>query len=236
MGLTSRILMAASALAVAAWTHVALVRHLEASRPAPSIPLRKPLAELPDRLGDWHGVDIEPPSVFADEHFARVYRHELTGQEVTVNSHYSARAEDRKHDPLLCLGVAGFQEDPEWRESIPVEGHTSPIQRFRLHKPDEIRLAFYWHYTWWPADDTETSRLGKLYQQFHSLPSSVSISAFTPHFTNEDAPGAHEFVRLLDAALQSHIVPGAERGNATAPIMVIGTDGLRPTEHDSSKR
>jgi len=233
---TSRILSVALTLAVAAYTHDAFIRHLKASYPPSPLSLRKPLAGLPKRLGGWQGVDVPPASVFADEHFARVYRHTVTTQKVTVNISYSVRGEDRKHNPLLCMDVAGYQEDPTWRSSIPVKGHAVPIQQFRLHKPGDICLAFYWHYTLKSSNPSETGRLGKLYQRFHTLPSSVSVAAFTPYFTEDDKEGAHELVRLLDAALQSHVGPDAVRGSDNAPIMVIGDDGLRSAKHNRSER
>ena len=227
MRLTSRILVALLILGTGAGVHSALTCHLEAIGPLTPVPLRQPLARLPMRFGVWSGVEIPPRSVFADEHITRVYRNALTGQEMTVNLSYSAHAEDRKHDPLLCLGVFGYQEEPQARELISVPGHASPVQGFRLHKSGETILAFYWHYTLTPKFAPESSRVQRLYQRLRGLPSSVSIAAFTQHYSDEDRKNAHEFIRLLDAALQSHVGPDAVRGISRASIMLVGQDGLR---------
>ena len=124
------------------------------------------------------------------------------------------------------MAVAGQPEDPRGREALAVDEHNAPIQRFRYGHPGRYQFVYYWYYTLPEPSDPGLSEIQRLYQQLRRRPASVTIQVFAPDRAVEDATVSREFVKLVDAALQPLLGPGAKRGSQRMPVMVI--DGPEP--------
>lgn len=200
-----------------------LRRYLEAPGPLPVVPLQRPLSEFPLELGEWRGVDraiTDERLLYADEHLQRVY-YNPRQQAVRVWMVYSHESLDRRHHPEVCMAVAGQPEDRGAREPLALPGHAAPVQEFRYGRPGDYQLVYYWYYTLSPPPDESVSGLQRLYQHLRSRPGSVTIEVFAPEQSAADAEAARELVRLLDAAVQTHVGPTAVRGSHRVTVSVI---------------
>jgi|GEM_PF-420603 len=224
--LGTRVAVLAGCLVAAIVGQEVLAGHLAAVAETPAVPLREPLASLPLTLGEWRGQDmpIDEEHLYADDHLQRTYVHPGRRQAVSAWVVYSATGADRQHHPEVCMAVAGQPEDLKVRQTLDVPGHPAPIQQYRFGTTGRTQWVFYWHYTL-PGEQTAAeSALQKFYRRVRHKPSSVTLEVFAPATTDEDLEGAHEFVRLLDAAIQKSLGPGAIRGSQRVPVTVIRED------------
>lgn len=224
MVLITRFALAAVLLYGAAAGKWWLERRLEAAGPLPVVPLKKPLTELPMRLGDWQGVDQEvsdPSFLYADEHLQRTYYHTGSGQTLSLWLVYSARGADRGHHPEVCMNVAGKPEDTPARRTCSLEGPGAPAQQYRFGRPGDYQWVFYWHYTMLPPVGKDVDELQRLYQRLRDRPSSLTAEVFAPEVGAEDGEAAQEFVRLVDQALRDHVGAEAVRGSQRSPVVVV---------------
>ena len=223
MRLEVRVLATLLLLAGVLAGQAALRVYLAPVQKAPATPLRRPLAELPLRLGDWTGAELpeDQPTRYADQHVRRAYRHAERNQRLTVWVAYSGVGADRVHHPEVCLAVAGQQEDRSVRQALSVPGPGGPIQQYKFRGLAGAQWVFYWHYTL-PADqDDELHDLQRLYQRLQGRASSVTLEVFAPSRSDRDEAAAREFVGLLDAAIRQHVGPTATRGSQRLPVLVV---------------
>lgn len=224
MKLSSRAGLLIAFMAVAVVGQRALWAHLQVAAPPASIPLQKPLAELPMQFGDWQGHDepiTDQRSQYADEHLQRLYVHGKTGQVVSVWLVYSGTGADRGHHPEVCLAVAGQTEDPTVRAILDAPGHVQPIQQYRFLAGSRGQWVFYWHYTLPPPHDAQLDALQDAYRRIRTRAASLTLEVFAPESSANDVEAARQFVRALDAAVQEHVGADAVRGSQRAPVTVM---------------
>lgn len=209
--------------------------HVTAPGPLPVVELAKPLSELPMQIGDWEGSDrpiTDEKTLYADQHFQRLYVNSHTNQQLLVWMVYSREGEDRGHHPEVCMAVAGRPEDTSERQEFACPGHAAPIQQFRFGVPGDRQWVYYWHYTLLPPKGAETTDLQRFYQRLHRRPASVTLEIFAPESKPTDGEHAREFAVLLDAAMQDHLGPTAVRGSKRLPVTVIrGEEAAPPAAH-----
>lgn len=222
------------AVLVGGWASLwAFESHVTAPGPLPVLELAKPLSQLPLELGEWDGSDrpiTDQKTLYADEHFQRLYVHRRTGQSLLVWMAYSRDGEDRGHHPEVCMAVAGRPEDPSARQTVACPGHAAPLQQFRFGVPGDQQWVYYWHYTLVPPQTSQTTDLQRFYQRLHRRPASVTLEVFAPESQPTDGQEAREFALLLDGAMQSHLGPTAVRGSKRLPVTVIRGAEAPPQE------
>lgn len=203
----------------------AVYRHLEAAGPTPQLPLNKPLQALPKQIGDWVGVDQEitdPMALYGDEHLERAYYNEKLRQRLVLWMVYSHDGRDRQHHPEVCHAVIGMPEDPSVRQTVDV-GPGAAIQQYRFGSPADAQWVFYWYYTLVPPADDTLTPLQQFYRGLSGRPASLTIEVFAPEQGENEGEHAREFAKLVDAAIQEHLVsPYGLRGSQRTPIAMEG--------------
>lgn len=211
-------------LALAGAGQFLLERHVESAGTIGAAPLAHPLADLPLQIGPWQGQDVaveDPRLQLGDARSRRLYRRSPSDRPIEVWIVHARDGSDRYHHPEICMAVAGRQEDPAGRDAFWLPGHSAPVQQYRFGSLGRRQLVFYWYYTLFPAPDDELDSLQRLYQRLHQRPASMTIEVFAPEQRAGDGDQAREFVRRLDAELQSILPATAVRGRQRAPITVI---------------
>lgn len=210
-------------LAVGLAAHSLLARHVLGGGGAQPGTLVRRLADLPLVLGEWQGADqpVEQRQQYADEHLHRTYVHASRGQSLVLWMAYSRTGADRGHHPEVCMAVAGQPEDTSVRRTLPLAGSGEPVQQYRFGLPGERQWVFYWHYTLPSEEPPHLDAIQRLRRRVVERPASITIEVFAPEHMPEDAEGAQEFVRLVDAALQAHLPAGARRGSTREPVIML---------------
>ncbi|MCL6501083.1 MAG: EpsI family protein [Pirellulales bacterium] len=210
-------------LAVGLAAHSLLARHVLGGGAAQPGTLVRPLANLPLVLGDWQGADVpvEPRQRYADEHLNRTYVHTTRGQSLMLWIAYSSTGRDRGHHPEVCMAVAGQPEDTSVRQTVSLPGPGEPAQQYRFGLPGERQWVFYWHYTLPSEEPPHLDAIQRLRRRLVERPASITIEVFAPEQMPADAEGAREFVRLVDAALRTHLPAGAGRGSTREPVIML---------------
>ena len=215
-------LLAGACIGQRAWQH-----HLEAAAPPATVTLDRPLAALPQTLGDWRGQD-EPITdaryLYADQHLQRIYVNAKTKQVVTVWGVFSGTGADRGHHPEVCLAVSGQTEDPTVRTTLDLPGHAEPVQQYRFIAGGRGQWVFYWHYTLPEPRDERLDAAQAAYRRWHVRPASLTLEVFAPESEPRDVDAAREFVQLLDAAVQPIVGPTAARGSRRLPVTVVPSE------------
>lgn len=228
MPLDRRILYILGILAMGGAGFFAFTVYLEAAGSLPTVYLNQPLANVPRGLGDWVGKDLQADedALYGDDHLYRAYTNTRTDQQITVWMIYSTVGKDRGHHPDVCMTVAGKQEDESLRQTFPVDGHPEPVQQYRFIDAEGSQWVFYWHYTMLPPENATISTMQRRYQRRHKRPSSLTIEVFAPERleVEGDVEGAREFVKLLDAEIQSFVGSNAVRGSKRIPVWVVDQD------------
>jgi exosortase len=199
-----------------------LERHLKAAGLPLPAGLSRPLSELPFVLGGWHGRDlpIADEIRYADQHLKRAYYRPEGKQVLSLWIAYSETGADRQHHPEVCMAVAGQPENRQLRETLAVPGHPQPVQEYRFGRTGRAQEIFYWHYTLPLQRNSQADRVQHFYQQVHYRSASVTLEVFAPATSPEEITAAREFVHLVDAAVQEHVGPGANRGSRRLPITI----------------
>jgi hypothetical protein len=203
----------------------ALERHLAAAGPLPVMPLAKPLAGFPTALGSWRGEDdpvTDARQLYADDHLQRTYWN--GNQVLSVWIAYSRDGKDRGHHPEVCMSVAGKAEDPSVRQTLELPGHAEPVQQYKFGAAGESVWVFYWYYTLPAPLDDRFDPVQRSYQRLHARPASITLEVFAPERSVNDAAGAREFVRMLDAAVQDFVGPHAIRGSKRLPVALVESE------------
>ncbi len=124
----TRRLLLLSACFVATTTYIGFAMQPE------RVPLREPLAHLPNQLGNWSGHEAAPltSDVLAvlgvDDYLNRYYvasPNDVVG--LYVGYYQSQRQGDTIHSPMNCLPGAGWQPVRTTQTTIAVPGRADPI-------------------------------------------------------------------------------------------------------------
>lgn len=223
MSLSRRMWVAVLLVALGLAVHGLLARHLRAGGGGQPGRLERPLADLPLVLGEWQGQDqpVQERERYADEHVRRTYVHAASGQSVLLWLAYSRVGSDRGHHPEVCMAVAGQPEDKSVRQTLPLPGHGEPVQQYRFGVLGQRQWVFYWHYTLPSLEPRGLSALQRLRRRLVGREASLTIEVFAAENAADDAELVREFVRLIDAALQAHLPPGARRGSTRDPVILL---------------
>lgn len=200
-----------------------MLRHLGGVEAAPAVALACPLESLPKELGDWHGTDLpitDERMRYGDQHLQRAYQHADGNQTLSLWCVYSGQGNDRSHHPEVCMAVHGLPEDVQARTTFDIDAQTAPVRQYRFGAPGRGCHVFYWHYTLEPPRDESLDAMQRLYQRFRSRPSSITLTVYAWEHSAEDLSSVQSFVRLVDAAMQSHVGPGAIRGSNRLPVVL----------------
>ena len=120
-----------------------------------TVPLTRPLSELPSQLGAWSlvqesDVDQETMAVLrADDVLSRVYADPAQGRGASLFVAYfkSQRTGQAPHSPKNCLPGAGWTPSESDVVAIPIPGRAEPIavNRYVVSKGDEKSVVLYWY-------------------------------------------------------------------------------------------
>jgi EpsI family protein len=120
-----------------------------------TVPLARPLSELPSQLGAWFlvqegQVDPETMDVLkADDVLSRVYADPAQGRGASLFVAYfkSQRTGQTVHSPKNCLPGAGWTPSESDLVTIPIPGRAEPIavNRYVVAKGDEKSVVLYWY-------------------------------------------------------------------------------------------
>ncbi len=232
MTMTIRVAVVAMSLGLLLAAKTALFGYLQAAGPLRPVALVRPLATFPWELGPWRGRDLatNPRFLYGDDHLSRVYGRRDRQQTFQLWMAYSAVGEDRGHHPEVCMMAAGLAEDPAGRALVPAEGHAEPIQQFRFGRVEEGKAVcgLYWHYTLAPPADDRASAIQRAYQRFQRRPSSLTIEVFSRAVAEKDVALRGSSRCAVDRAVQSSLPPGAVRGSARLPVLLLNEGGVKP--------
>ena len=195
----------------------------------PTIRLAKPLAEFPQELGEWIGIDTpvgRREFLYGEEHLHRVYRHRVSGQTLTLWMVYTDDGRDRGHHPEVCMRAIGHAEAREQRQSVAVAGAGAPVERFFFRRPNgqSGQWVYHWYYVFHDAFDVQTSP--SLWQQlqrnlrFHR--SGLSVEVFAPKLSDTDGDAADELVRRVAEHVAQHVPPTADRRTVRGDYLIVG--------------
>lgn len=224
MEFSARSLLVLLLLGGALATQTLVKRHVATASATDERRLPTPLDSLPLQLPHWRGEEREisdPRLRLGDARIRRLYQRGRSGPVIEVWAVYAQDGSDRFHHPEICMAVAGHQEDQAGRQTIPVPGHSAPVQQYRFGSPGKRKLVYYWHYSLLAPQDDGRDGLQRLYERLHRRPPSLTIQVFVPEQGPRDREQAVEFVREFDAALQAALPPTAERGSRRAPVTIV---------------
>jgi exosortase len=212
----------------------ALGAHLRAAD-AVSVPeLTKSLSGFPVSLGEWSGQEATPgPATLpyynaANDKLNRKYLLPGGGADgadlrCDLWMVHFKDGRDRRHHPLVCCKVEGYEEEPRRHSAVDMEDDGPPVQRFCFTARGIGIYVYYWHYTLEPGDSEGLSPLQRLHQEFGLRRPSLTVQVWSWGRTEAELEAADAFVRAVDRELQGYLPPGgARRGSETVPITVIG--------------
>jgi EpsI family protein len=117
------------------------------------VPLREPLSQMPNQIGDWSGR--EAPELSAnvlevlgvDDHLNRYYVAPAGLVGLYIGYYESQRQGDTIHSPMNCLPGAGWQPVDVTRVLISVEGQPDPIvvNQVLIAKGLDRQVVLYWY-------------------------------------------------------------------------------------------
>ncbi len=119
------------------------------------------------------------------------------------------------------MSVAGQREVTAARQKFNVPGHPEPVLQYQFTGSGGSQWVYYWYYRLSGKTEGELDVLQRFHLRMHHRPSSATLQVFAPSRTKEAADGARQFVRLVDAAIQSHVGKTAVRGNRRKHVTVI---------------
>ncbi|MFQ5688814.1 MAG: exosortase C-terminal domain/associated protein EpsI [Gemmatimonadota bacterium] len=121
--------------------------------PERALSLKAPLAEFPDRVGDYRVTGEEQLSsgvsrvLHADEYLLRTYR-ETDGRDLTLFVAFYGRQHSGStiHSPRNCLPGSGWEPVSHRRVGLPAAGGEAEVNRYIVeHKSGARALVFYWY-------------------------------------------------------------------------------------------
>ena len=122
---------------------------------APPVPLRKPLLEFPEHVGDWQMAssaqltDEVAGVLKADDYMVRQYREPSTGKTVDMFVAYykTQAAGESMHSPKNCLPGSGWTPvvNDEVFLKTNEKGKPVEINRYIIQNGAERALVLYWY-------------------------------------------------------------------------------------------
>jgi EpsI family protein len=118
------------------------------------IAARRPLASLPDQIGDWTGSNVPIPEDALEvlgpgDFLLRIYRNPALTQpyvDLFVAYFPSQRAGDTIHSPKHCLPGAGWLPVESSRVTLTLAKHAPfAANRYVIAKGEERHLVLYWY-------------------------------------------------------------------------------------------
>jgi len=201
-------------------------------------PLRGSLADFPKELAGWTGEDTPVSKeyfLYGDDHLNRVYRHDKTGQTLTLWMIFTADGRDRGHNPQVCMRSTGCQEDESRMTTVPLPGDGSPADRFYFRKPsgNAGQWVTYWYHVF-DSEITAGASVGKLasyLKAFRRGRSGMTVQLFIPDRAESDAAAADEFAAAVEATLAHQLLPAeTRRSTRRGAFLMVGNNTLRKTE------
>lgn len=184
---------------------------LQARNRGEVFPPRKPLAEFPQKLGEWSGTDVEITKDIRDilgpgDFLLRVYQDETERRPNTdlfMAYFPSQRAGDTIHSPKNCLPGAGWTPIDAARVPLSIDGRAPfPVNRYVIAKGDDRLLVLYWY---WAHDRAVASEYwAKVYLVADSIRMNRSDGALV-RLTTRMLPG-----ESVDSAM-GRLVPFADQ-------------------------
>ncbi len=241
MSLALRLICVAGLLAAGIVVNILLSAHINKGSEEAFPELRRPLAELPERLegagsGEsaapaWAGQEhpgraaVAKQVPFADEMLYRVYQ-SAGGQSALLYAAYSRQGEDRKHHPEICMReAAGAPEDLLARAEIPLDADGERLaQRFRFRVETGRHLhLYYWHYTFSPSGPVpHETMLRHLHRRLIASPPSISVQVTTYAAGADLEVVERSLLPAVDAALRENLLPeGTLVGHDRIPITLL---------------
>jgi EpsI family protein len=122
---------------------------------SPPVPLRKPLIEFPEQVGDWQMVSSERLTadvagvLKADDYMARQYRERGTGKSVDIFVAYykTQAAGESMHSPKNCLPGSGWT--PVVNDEVFLKqndkGQPIEVNRYIIENGADRALVLYWY-------------------------------------------------------------------------------------------
>jgi exosortase/archaeosortase family protein len=221
----------AAGLIAALISQIALNAHLHAADGIAEVRLVQSLSRFPVSLGAWSLSQESPPDRAtlpyynaANDRLSKVYFAPTPSEHPVCHLwmvHFHDGS-DRRHHPLVCFRVAGYEEAPEGHGLVPLEGQDAPARRFCFTRQDAKSYVYYWHYTLEPAESERLSYLQRTYQEMGVQRPSLTVQVFTSASNPGQLAKAEEFIRRVDKQLQEHLPPNARRGHETLPVKYVG--------------
>jgi exosortase len=186
-------------------------RATETTRPM----LKRPLAELPLRIGDWVGQDTPvDPEVLeraqADDILSRVYEDRTRpGRRFAVWINYSRHGLNLRHSPEVCLPGQGYSKVEALCRTVPIgspEHAPRPITLLGYARGELVQRLGFWYYIFGE---------GALERFVRSLPitsrsshgrttrgSGLTVEIFCPGDSDPDGEALREFAGALSDRLE----------------------------------
>lgn len=211
-----RIVICTALIAAGLAAEVALQAACGLGRQRPA--LRRPLASLPKRLGDWAGADYPVSADIlresdADEYLSRVYEsRRFPGLQLKLWVNYSEFGYNLKHTPTVCLPAGGWKNVEAETRVLDIPAGLGPptrLTRLGYTQGELFEHIGFWYYIFGE---------GQLENYVRSLPitsqssygratrgSSITIEVFYARDRDPNGEGLRDFagelIRQLDPIL-----------------------------------
>jgi EpsI family protein len=206
-----RIALCAALLATGLGAQAGLEELSQTTRPK----LPRPLKEIPYRIGDWVGQDVEVDEAIreesqADDLLSRVYHHrDHPRRQLSVWINYSEHGLNMRHSPAVCLPSGGWETVESQSRVLTIEGPGGApltISRLAYSKGELVQGIGFWYYIFGE---------GRLERFVRGLPitsrsshgrttrgSGLTVEVFCPGDADPDGEVLQDFARGLLADLE----------------------------------
>jgi EpsI family protein len=206
-----RIALCAAILTVGFGAQAGLEKLAESPRP----PLKRSLATIPMRLGDWVGQDepIDPEvreKAQTDDCINRVYQDRARpGRRVGLWINYSVHGLNLRHSPKICLPSNGWEMVESLTRPVAIElgaGRSIPITRLAYAKGELVQGIGFWYYIFGEGRlERYVRRLPITSRSSHGQTtrgSGLTVEVFCPVDSDPEGEALQHFVRALMAELE----------------------------------
>jgi EpsI family protein len=179
------------------------------------VPEASGLADLPLRIGDWHGRDLErldretEAVLQADSYLLRRYARDDAPIDLFVAYYTTQRSGHTIHSPLNCLPGTGWEWVDRRREQVSVApGRVIDINSNVARKNGEQVLVYYWYQSHGRAVASEYRNKLLLVQDALTLHRSdgALVRVTTPILArNASSAGLAAFIRTVYPILTHHL-------------------------------
>ena len=194
------------------------------------------LNRIPDRLGHWHGHDIEVSDeilkILRPDGF--LLREYVSAQELPlqlyVDYHRVQRLGATIHSPRICYPGSGWELAAVEVGTLAPETPEVPVCWLRLRAGDAEMLTAYWYESRWGRSARETHlKLGIVRSALARRPSDAALLRFATPIVDGNEESARrrirEFVRAAGPELRRELPFGAPGLDRTAEMPLTGILG-----------